>query len=206
VNDIGGPYVVEVCTSWRKAEWSFEMKIRWLAVAGLTVAGVMLAACGSSAASSPASGSSPSKAAVASGPGVKTMNISGRGTVLTDTAGHTLYWYAIDTPTASKCNGVCATFWPPVSASLKVAHGVSLPGKWGSVTRADGTKQLTYDGHPLYTFKLDTKPGQVKGNGLTTSGGASADLWWAVTPTNVKLAAAPSGGSSSGSGGGGYGY
>ena len=106
------------------------------------------------------------------------------------------------------CNGVCATFWPPVPASLKVASGVSLPGTWGSVTRADGTKQLTYDGHPLYTFKLDTKAGQVNGNGVTTSGGASRDLWWAVTPTNVKLAAAPSGGSTSApaSGGGGYGY
>lgn len=186
-----------------------DMRNRWLAVAGLAVAGVMLAACGSSAPGSPATGSSSSKAALASGPGIKTLSISGRGTVLTDAAGHTLYWYAIDTPAASMCNGVCATFWLPVPASTKVASGVSLPGTWGSVTRADGTKQLTYDGRPLYTFKLDTKAGQVNGNGVTTSGGPSKDLWWAVTPTNVKLAAAPSGGSSSSppaSGGGGYGY
>ncbi len=187
------------------------MRNRWLAAAGLAVAGVMLAACGSSAASSsPAAGSSSSKAAVASGPGIKTLSISGRGTVLTDSAGHTLYWYAPDTSTKSVCNGVCATFWPPVPATDKPAAGVSLPGTWGTITRADGTKQLTYDGHPLYTFKLDTKAGDVKGNGVTTTGGNTSDLWWAVTPSNVKLAAAPSGGSSSapasGGGAGGYGY
>ena len=91
VNNIGGRYVVEVCTSWHKAEWSFEMKIRWLAVAGVTIAGVACSRrAGARPRAAPHPGSSPSKAAVASGPGIKTMSISGRGAVLTDTAGHTL--------------------------------------------------------------------------------------------------------------------
>jgi predicted lipoprotein with Yx(FWY)xxD motif len=184
-----------------------QMRNRWLAAAGLAAATVALAACGSTAASSPSgsgSGSS-AKPVVAAGSGIKTVSTSS-GAVLTNSKGLTLYWYAIDTPTKSNCNGKCATFWPPVPAGTKVASGVSLPGKFGSITRADGSKQLTYDGHPLYTFVEDTAPGQIKGNGITTSGGATADLWWAVTPSGNKLAKAPAPKTSSSSGGGGYGY
>ena len=177
------------------------MRNRWLAAAGLAAVTVMLAACGSSAASSPSAGST-ANVVVPAGSGIKTVSIS-QGKVLTNAKGRTLYWYAIDTANKSNCNGKCATFWPPVPASTKVS-GVSLPGKFGSITRSDGSKQLTYDGHPLYTFVEDTKPGTDKGNGITTSGGASADLWWAVTPSGAKLAVAKSSSSSGGSGG--YGY
>jgi predicted lipoprotein with Yx(FWY)xxD motif len=182
------------------------MSNRWLAAAGLAAAATVLAACGSTAASSPSSGSGSSSspaAAAASGPGIKTMSTS-KGTVLTNSAGRTLYWFAIDTSTKSNCNGQCVTFWPPVPASAKVASGVSLSGKFGSITRSDGSKQLTYNGHPLYTFKQDTAAGQIHGNGINTSGG----LWWAETPTGSKLsgsAAKPKSTSSSSSGGG-YGY
>jgi predicted lipoprotein with Yx(FWY)xxD motif len=182
------------------------MRNPWLAAAGLAAATVALAACGSTAASSPSAGSSSTaKAVVASGTGIKTVSTS-HGTVLTNSKGLTLYWYAIDTATKSNCNGKCATFWLPVSAGTKVASGVTLPEKFGSIKRSDGSMQLTYDGHPLYTFVEDTAPGQIKGNGVTTSGGASADLWWAVTPSGAKLAAAPTPKTSSSSGGGGYGY
>jgi predicted lipoprotein with Yx(FWY)xxD motif len=177
------------------------MRNRWLAAAGLTAATVALAACGSTAASSPGSGSSSTaKAVVASGTGIKTVSTS-KGTVLANTKGHTLYWFVIDTPTKSNCNGTCATFWPPVPASEKVASGVTLSGKFGSITRSDGSKQLTYDSHPLYTFKQDTAAGQINGNGINTSGG----LWWAITPGGAKLAASKPKPTSS-SGGGGYGY
>jgi len=121
--------------------------------------------------------------------------------VVTDAAGFTLYWFAPDTPKKSNCNGSCAQFWPPLPASAKITNMSSLPGTFGSVTRADGTKQLTYMGHPLYTFKEDTAPGQDKGNGKNLSGG----LWWAMTPSGAKLAAAPGPSASSGSSGG-YGY
>jgi predicted lipoprotein with Yx(FWY)xxD motif len=184
------------------------MRNRWLAAAGLAAATVALAACGSSAASSPSgSGSgSTAKPVVASGAGIKTVSTS-QGSVLTNAKGLTLYWYAIDTATKSNCNGKCATFWLPVAAGTKVASGVTLSGKFGSVTRSDGSKQLTYDNHPLYTFVEDTAPGQIKGNGVTTSGGATADLWWAMTPSGSKLATAPKPKTSSSSGsGGGYGY
>jgi predicted lipoprotein with Yx(FWY)xxD motif len=65
------------------------------------------------------------------------------------------------------------------------------------ITRSDGSKQATYNGHPLYTYIGDTAPGQAKGNGLNLSGG----VWHEVTASG---AAASSGGQSSSSGGGGY--
>ena len=126
-----------------------------------------------------------------------------KGTVLADAKGFTLYWFAIDTATKSKCNGGCAAYWPPVPGNEKVASGVSLSGKFSTITRSDGSKQLAYDGHPLYTYKGDTAPGQTNGNGSNASGGK----WWAMTPSGATLTSAPKPKStSSGSGGGGYGY
>jgi predicted lipoprotein with Yx(FWY)xxD motif len=173
-----------------------EMRNRWWAGPSIAAAVVVLAACGSTTASN-TSGSSGSGSSSGGG-GTTTASKT-----LTDSAGFTLYWFAIDTAKKSNCNGVCAQFWPPLPASAKVTNMSSLSGKFGSITRADGTKQLTYMGHPLYTFKEDTAPGQDKGNGKNLVGG----VWWAMTPTGVKLAVAPAPSSSSSSGGGGgYGY
>jgi predicted lipoprotein with Yx(FWY)xxD motif len=77
--------------------------------------------------------------------------------------------------------------------------GSGVTGKLATITRADGTVQATYDGHPLYTYKGDTAPGQDKGNNLNASGG----LWHDVTASG---AAAPAASQSTSSGSGGYGY
>jgi len=77
--------------------------------------------------------------------------------------------------------------------------GAGVTGTLATITRADGSTQATYDGHPLYTYKGDTAPGQDKGNGLNISGG----LWHDVTATG---AAAPAPGTSTSSGGGVGGY
>jgi predicted lipoprotein with Yx(FWY)xxD motif len=138
---------------------------------------------------------------VASSTGIKTAS-TGIGTVLTDSKGDTLYSFAPDTATKSNCNGSCASFWPPAHGPVSAASGVSLPGKFGTITRADGTVQATYDGHPLYTFKGDTAPGQTNGNGKVLSGG----LWTAMTPSGAKPGGAPSPAPKSSSAGGGYGY
>ena len=180
---------------------------RWWAGAGAAATLALLAACASSAgSSSTSSSSSPAASAASSAPasstsaaGIKTASTS-KGTVLTDAQGFTLYWFALDTPTASHCTGSCAVYWPPVIGKPSAASGVSLPGKWGTVLRS-GQQQAIYDGHPLYTYQGDTSPGRVAGNGLNVSGG----LWWAVTPSGAKLAAAaPSPAASSSSSGGGY--
>jgi predicted lipoprotein with Yx(FWY)xxD motif len=129
------------------------------------------------------------------------------GTVLVNSQGKTLYWFAIDTSTASKCTGTCAHYWPPVLGKPTAMSGTSLPKALGSITRSGGQVQATYDGHPLYTYIGDSGPGATGGNGLTLSGG----LWWAMTPTGAIVhgsgSASPSPSkSSSGGAGGGYGY
>jgi predicted lipoprotein with Yx(FWY)xxD motif len=156
----------------------------------VAAAAAVLAACGSSGTSSTA-GSSGSPAAATAG-GLKTARIGGV-TVLTNAKGFTLYSFAPDTPTMSKCNGTCAQNWPPVKGPA-TASGVQ--GTFGTIKRSDGSTQATFDGHPLYTFVGDTAPGQAKGNGLDASGG----VWHEVTTAG----SAPAGSSSSGSGG--YGY
>jgi len=177
-----------------------------LSAAGLSAAAVLtVAACSSSSSSStpssaPASSaaSAPSAASTsgASGSTVSATTIGGTQ-VLASPSGLTLYWFVPDTPTASKCSGSCATFWPPVKGPATAGTGVM--GKLGTITRSDGSAQATYNGHPLYTYKGDTAPGQNKGNGLNIEGG----LWHEVTASGSAPAPKTS---SSSSGGGGYGY
>ena len=113
--------------------------------------------------------------------------------MLTNAQGFTLYSFAPDTATKSNCNGTCAQNWPPVKGPA-TASGVT--GTFGTIKRADGSVQATFDGHPLYAFAGDTAPGQTKGNGLNAAGG----LWHEVTTSGT----APAGSTSSGSAGGGY--
>jgi predicted lipoprotein with Yx(FWY)xxD motif len=181
------------------------MRNRWWVAPCTAAAVLVIAACGSSgspssSASSHSASAAPAAAGTGMAAGIKTASTS-MGTVLTTAKGFTIYWFALDTPTKSNCNGSCAAFWPPVTGHPSAASGVSLPGKWGTIKRSNGALQATYDGHPLYTYKGDTSPGQVKGNGLNLSGGK----WWAMTPSGAKLAAHPSPTSSSSSSGG-YGY
>ena len=122
---------------------------------------------------------------------MKTATIGG-ATVLTSSKGFTLYSFAPDTATKSKCNATCAQNWPPVKGPATAA---GVTGTFGTITRSDGSTQATFDGHPLYTFVGDTAPGQAKGNGLNAFGG----LWHEITTSGT---AAPAGSSSSGSAGG----
>jgi predicted lipoprotein with Yx(FWY)xxD motif len=182
------------------------MHSRWWAAPVLAAAVIGLAACGSSSSSTsstPAApaGSTSSSAPAASGSQIKTASTS-VGTILENSSGHAIYWFAIDTPTKSNCTASCITYWPPVKGPVTAAAGVSLPGTFGTIKRADGTTQATYMGHPLYTYVADSA-GQVGGNGKNLSGG----LWWAMTPSGSKpsAGAAPQPSTSTSSGGG-YGY
>ena len=175
---------------------------RLFSAAGVAAAVLALAACGSSSSSSstpaaqssaPAAGSS--SPAAATGNTVLSRTINGT-TVLTNSQGLTLYSFAPDTSTTSNCNGQCATYWPPVTGPVTAGSGVT--GTLGTITRADGSVQATYDGHPLYTYVGDKNPGDNKGNGLNLSGG----VWHEVT---VSGSAAPAASASSSSHGG-YGY
>jgi predicted lipoprotein with Yx(FWY)xxD motif len=136
-----------------------------MTAAGLAVAALVLFGLVVAGASSP-------PPAVA-GTSLKTTTIGGT-TVLTNAKGFTLYSFAPDTPASSKCYGSCAVYWPPVTGTT--AAGQGLPGKVTTITRTDGSHQLTYNGHPLYTYIGDTAPGQARGNNLNLNGG----LWHEV--------------------------
>ena len=163
-----------------------------LAVLAVAATAAVLAACSSSASSSSSAGSSSgtsgSSPAAATAGSLKTATVGGV-TVLTNASGFTLYSFAPDTSTTSKCNGACAQNWPPVTGPVTAA---GVTGTFGTIKRADGSVQATFDGHPLYAFVGDTGPGQAKGNGLNAAGG----LWHEVTTSGTAAA----GGSSSGSG------
>jgi predicted lipoprotein with Yx(FWY)xxD motif len=177
-----------------------------LGAAGLAALALALSACASSSSSSsstpattaPAAGAS--SAAAGGGSTVNMTTINGTA-VVTNSAGKTLYWFAPDTSTTSNCTGSCSTYWPPVTGPVTAGSGVT--GTLSTITRPDGTKQATYDGHPLYTYVGDTAAGQAKGNGLNLSGG----LWYEMTVSGAKPPVGTTASTPSAStGGGGYGY
>ena len=120
-----------------------------------------------------ANASGPPPAASRGAVTLKTARVGGV-TVLTNASGFTLYWFAPDTPTASRCTGSCTAYWPPVIGSPRAGPGVT--GRLGTVSRGGRTVQATYDGHPLYTYVGDNGPGQANGNNLDLNGG----LWYEV--------------------------
>ncbi|HEY6788751.1 MAG TPA: hypothetical protein VI365_15705 [Trebonia sp.] len=151
---------------------------------------------GASAAGAPATGSA---SAASAGTEITTATASG-ATFLTDGSGHAVYLWVKDTGDASQCSGACAGAWPPVPATGTVtAGGSAVASHLGTITRSDGTKQVTYDGHPLYYFSGDSGPGTATGQG---SDGFGAK-WWLVSPAGAGVTAAVSSftaGSSSGGG------
>jgi predicted lipoprotein with Yx(FWY)xxD motif len=172
-------------------------------VAGLAALALSLSACASSGSTSAAAGNTPAAAAsspaASSGGTTLTVKTIAGQQVVTNSQGFTLYWFAPDTSTTSKCTGSCATYWPPVKGPATAMSGVT--GKLGTITRSDGTTQATYDGHPLYTYAADSAPGQAKGNGLNASGG----LWYEMTVSGATPAASASAKATAKTGGG-YGY
>jgi predicted lipoprotein with Yx(FWY)xxD motif len=125
------------------------------------------------------------------------------GKVLVNSKGRTLYLFQADSGTTSNCSGECARDWPPlhVSGTPKGGKGTTA-SLVGTTPRADGTTQLTYNGHPLYTFEDDKKAGATNGQGVNAFGG----LWYVVSPAGNEITstASTSGGSSSGGGTPGY--
>jgi len=148
--------------------------------AALGVAGVSLVALallgGALAAAGSAAGGSAGANGPTTGSALQTTKIGGV-TVLTNARGLTLYWFAPDTPTKSACNGDCAAYWPPVRGPVTAGPGVT--GRLGTITRADGSTQETYNGHPLYTYVADSGPGQAHGNNVNLNGG-----YWHVVPVS----------------------
>jgi predicted lipoprotein with Yx(FWY)xxD motif len=132
---------------------------------------------------------------------------SGLGQILVDGHGRTLYLFEKDKGGKSSCSGQCARSWPPLITSGKPRAKAGLKASpLGTVRRADGRLQVTYNRHPLYTFVGDAKKGQTAGEGVDAFGAE----WYAVSSSGAKVersgGTAPSGGyGSSDYGSGGYG-
>jgi predicted lipoprotein with Yx(FWY)xxD motif len=110
---------------------------------------------------------------------------SSLGKILDDGQGRTLYLFQGDTGTKSNCSGACATNWPPLtSAKPTVGKGASA-SMVGTTKRSDGKTQVTYNGHPLYTFTGDNGPGDTSGQGVNAFGG----LWYALSPAGQQVTA-----------------
>jgi predicted lipoprotein with Yx(FWY)xxD motif len=134
------------------------------AVAAISGLGLVLLIIAVAGAGAPAA--TPSGGTVA----LKTGKVGGV-TVLTNAKGLTVYTFAADSPGKSNCYGDCASYWPPVTGSP--SHPPGVPGTFGTTARTDGSTQVTWNGHPLYTYIGDSGPGQAHGNNLNLNGG----LW-----------------------------
>ena len=116
-----------------------------------------------------------------------TTQAGSAGAFLTDGSGRTVYLWAKDTTNMSDCSGACLQAWPAVPATgTLTATGGAQASDLGTITRSDGTKQATYDGHPLYYFVGDSGPGQTAGQGSDNFGAK----WWLVGPSGAKITTA----------------
>ena len=188
------------------------MKLRASGFGALVVVGLVVAGCGSSSSSSSpaaaASSSAQSASASVGGVAVSTAKGSG-GLYLTGASGRALYLWVADHNGTSSCAGACAQTWPPlITKGAPAGMGGVKASDLGTITRSDGSRQVTYKGHPLYYFAGDTGAGTLHGEGSNSFGAK----WWLVAPTgsaietstNVASGGASSS-SSSGSGGSSWG-
>jgi predicted lipoprotein with Yx(FWY)xxD motif len=160
----------------------------------LAAVAVLAAACGGSNAPTASGGVGTSTASSATSSSTTTASTGAvtlktengtAGIWLADQTGRTLYMYTVDQGTTSGCYGACATAWPPLTTTGSVAvAGSATAGQVGTTTRTDGTKQVTYAGHPLYYFKGDTSPGMTKGQGLQS-------VWFLLGPSGNVMRSAP---------------
>ena len=154
---------------------------------------LVAAGCGSSDGSSTAT----AKAAGGSSATVSVANNSGLGKILVDSQGRTLYLFQQDSGTKSTCSGGCATAWPPLRASGKPTAGAGAKASLlGTTPRSDGRPQITYNGHPLYGYQGDSKPGDTNGQAISAFGAP----WYVLSAAGSEITTA----SSSSGGGNGY--
>lgn len=161
----------------------------FIAIAAPLAAALIAAGCGSSVSGSAYSAGPYGSAAVASArnaSGATKVGVASSrlGRIVVDSKGRTLYAFAKDKNGRSACSGTCATYWPPLLTSGKVraGHGVKA-SLLGTAKRGDGKLQVTYNRHPLYTFKLDKKAGQTNGEELSDFGG----VWEVLSPAGKRI-------------------
>jgi predicted lipoprotein with Yx(FWY)xxD motif len=154
--------------------------------APLAAAAVLAAACSSGTHGSPATPASPGASAAGGGSSASTVDVhTSNGTsFLTDSAGRSLYLWTPDTTTKSMCSGACAAAWPPLTVTGTATAGAGATASdLATISRSDGTKQVSYDGHPLYYFAGDSGAGQTNGEGVNGFGAP----WYLVAPSGQQI-------------------
>jgi predicted lipoprotein with Yx(FWY)xxD motif len=193
----------------RTSAWSNQTRAassRWLIGGALGTVLIVAAACSSGGATSATSSTVASGSSNhSSGSAVVTVaSVGSLGDALVNASGRTLYRFTLDTTGKSNCTGTCASLWAPLTVPAGTTHVLAGTGvgngNLGTITRSDGSLQVTFKGMPLYTYTGDTKNGVATGQG---SGGT----WFVVTPSAQSTATgASSATTTTTKSSGGYGY
>jgi predicted lipoprotein with Yx(FWY)xxD motif len=148
---------------------------RWIKLLTAVAAGAVLASIGAALAVGGVASSHGAVVKVAKSPD---------GRILVDSKGITLYDFVPDKGTTSVCYGACAALWPPLITKGKPVAGPGARASLlGTTKRKDGKLEVTYNGHPLYYFVTDRKPGQTTGQGVNQFGGP----WWVISPAGKEI-------------------
>jgi len=160
---------------------------RFLASAtAVALAVIGVAACGGGSSTNSGTGSASTTTPKAADGQPATIGVAntGLGKILVDSQGRTLYLFKKDTGTKSACTGACAIAWPPLRVTGKPTAGPGTSASMVATTqRPDGKPQVTDNGHPLYLYVGDKKPGDTSGQGVNAFGGG----WFAVSPTGNQV-------------------
>jgi predicted lipoprotein with Yx(FWY)xxD motif len=148
---------------------------------GLTVAalGLTLAACGSGGSGHPAASQAGQVGGGQPGATLSVAQNPSQGSILVDSAGHTLYLFEKDHGATSACTGACAQIWPGYSAGAAPSAGAGVDAAKLGTAAGQVPAQVTYNGPLLYTYSGDTAPGDVKGVGIPD--------WYPVSPSGAKV-------------------
>lgn len=158
--------------------------VPWFLVGALALSA---AACSSSSKPAAPKASRSAAAARTSSPETVLASANGQyGSILVDSQGMTLYRFTKDSAGTSACNGTCATTWPPltVASGTTPTSGAGVTGTLGTITRQDGSEQVTFNGSPLYTFSGDSAAGQTNGQGIE-------NLWFVVSADGTGSPGSP---------------
>jgi predicted lipoprotein with Yx(FWY)xxD motif len=166
---------------------SSSTRIGWLAAtAAAALTALAISACGGGSGTTAPPTTASGKPA--------TVGLAGEGNlgeILVDTQGRSLYLFQRDIGTRSECTGACAAAWPPLRDAGKPLVGANLAAsKVGTTARSDGKLQVTYNGHPLYLYSGDHKPGDTNGQGLNVFGGG----WFALSAAGNMVSGTGTGG------------
>jgi predicted lipoprotein with Yx(FWY)xxD motif len=161
------------------------------ATAAVPLTALAISACGGGGSTATA----PPTTASGKAATVGLANEGNLGNILVDSQSRSLYLFQKDIGTKSECAGACAAAWPPLRATGKpVVGGALSASKVGTTARSDGKPQVTYNGHPLYLYSADQKPGDTNGQGLNVFGGG----WFALSAAGNMVSGKGTNGGASG--------